>query len=193
MITVISKKIAEFLCSKNIIEKDKKEVYQYGYEVLVSGLTGFIIVLVLGLFMNRFVDSLLFLAVFVPVRQLTGGYHADSYLKCNIVFTAVYLIVMLVSETMKLEISLLYMGIMLVLYILAVYEYAPMENPDKPLDADQKRINRKTALAVSVILSVTAVIVYLFDQKTAIVMMMTLFSIACLLFYEKMKKTHIKK
>lgn len=193
MITVISKKIAEFLCSKNIIEKDKKEVYQYGYEVLVSGLTGFIIVLVLGLFMKRFVDSLLFLAVFVPVRQLTGGYHADSYLKCNIVFTIVYLIVMLVSETMKLEISLLYMGIMLMLYILAVYEYAPMENPNKPLDADQKRINRKTALAVSVILSVTAMIVYLFDQKTAIVMMMTLFSIACLLFYEKMKKAHIKK
>ena len=78
MITSISKKLASYLSRKNIIDKDKKEIYQYGYEVLISGLIGFAIVIILGILMNRFIESLLFLGVFVPVRQLTGGYHADS-------------------------------------------------------------------------------------------------------------------
>ena len=38
MITSISKKLASYLSRKNIIDKDKKEIYQYGYEVLISGL-----------------------------------------------------------------------------------------------------------------------------------------------------------
>ena len=108
MITSISKKLASYLCRKNIIDKDKKEIYQCGYEVLISGLIGFAIVIILGILMNRFIESLLFLGVFVPVRQLTGGYHADSYLKCNIVFTVVFLVVMLVTEAMVSNFNYLY-------------------------------------------------------------------------------------
>ena len=55
MITSISKKLASYLCRKNIIDKDKKEIYQYGYEVLISGLIGFAIVIILGILMNRFI------------------------------------------------------------------------------------------------------------------------------------------
>ena len=70
MITSISKKLASYLSRKNIIDKDKKEIYQYGYEVLISGLIGFAIVIILGILMNRFIESLLFLGVFVPEGSL---------------------------------------------------------------------------------------------------------------------------
>ena len=183
MITSISKKLASYLCRKNIIDKDKKEIYQYGYEVLISGLIGFAIVIILGILMNRFIESLLFLGVFVPVRQLTGGYHADSYLKCNIVFTVVFLVVMLVTEAMVSTISII---------MLAVYEFAPMENPNKPLDENQNLLNRKSALIVSAIISFTSIVVYFMNRRIAILMAMTLFSIAFLMFFEKYKVSYSK-
>lgn len=193
MITTISEKIASYLCRKNIIDKDKKEIYQYGYEVLISGLIGFAIVIILGTLMNCFIESMLFLAVFVPVRQLTGGYHADAYLKCNIVFTIVFLVVMLVTETMVSTISIIYVLILIGVYVLAVYEFAPMENPNKPLDENQKLLNRKIALIVSDIISVTSVIVYFINKRISILMAMTMFSIACLMFCEKYKTSHIEE
>ena len=183
MITSISKKLASYLCRKNIIDKDKKEIYQYGYEVLISGLIGFAIVIILGILMNRFIESLLFLGVFVPVRQLTGGYHADSYLKCNIVFTVVFLVVMLVTEAMVSTISIIYMIILTAVFMLAVYEFAPMENPNKPLDENQ---------IVSAIISFTSIVVYFMNRRIAILMAMTLFSIAFLMFFEKYKVSYSK-
>ena len=191
MITSISKKLASYLSRKNIIDKDKKEIYQYGYEVLISGLIGFAIVIILGILMNRFIESLLFLGVFVPVRQLTG-YHADSYLKCNIVFTVVFLVVMLVTEAMVSTISIIYMIILTAVFMLAVYEFAPMENPNKPLDENQNLLNRKSALIVSAIISFTSIVVYFMNRRIAILMAMTLFSIAFLMFFEKYKVSYSK-
>ncbi len=193
MITTISAKLASYLCKKNIIDANRKEIYQYGYEVLISGLTGFAIVMILGIIMKSFVESVLFLGVFVPIRQLTGGYHADSYLKCNIVFTVVFLIVLLVTEVMLSTILFIYMFILTGVFILAVYEFAPMENPNKPLDEKQKLINRKTALTVSVIISVTSIIVYFMNKKVAVLIAMTLFGIAFLMFLEKYKVSHAEK
>lgn len=192
MITSISKKLASYLSRKNIIDKNKKEIYQYGYEVLISGLIGFAIVIILGILMNRFIESLLFLGVFVPVRQLTGGYHADSYLKCNIVFTVVFLVVMLVTEAMVSTISIIYMIILTAVFMLAVYEFAPMENPNKPLDENQNLLNRKSALIVSAIISFTSIVVYFMNRRIAILMAMTLFSIAFLMFFEKYKVSYSK-
>ncbi len=190
MITTISAKLASYLCRKNIIDANRKEIYQYGYEVLISGLTGFAIVMIMGAVMKCFLESIMFLAVFVPIRQLTGGYHADSYLKCNIVFTVIFLIVMLVTEAMLSTILFIYIFILSGIFIIAVYEFAPMENPNKPLDEGQKLLNRKTALAVSVIISVTSFIVYFMNKRIAVLMAMTLFAIAFLMFWEKYKVTH---
>lgn len=193
MISKIIAKLVEYLYRKNIIDEDKKEIYQYGYEVLISGLTGFAIVMILGAIMKCFMESILFLAVFVPIRQLTGGYHADSYLKCNIVFTVLFLIVILATEAMLTTILFVYIFILVGVFVLAVYEFAPMENPNKPLDEGQKLLNRKIALAVSAIISVTSIIVYFMNKRVAILIAMTLFGIAFLMFLEKYKVSHAEK
>lgn len=193
MISKIIAKLVEYLYRKNIIDEDKKEIYQYGYEVLISGLIGFAIVMILGAIMKCFMESILFLAVFVPIRQLTGGYHADSYLKCNIVFTVLFLIVILATEAMLTTILFVYIFILAGVFVLAVYEFAPMENPNKPLDEGQKLLNRKIALAVSAIISVTSIIVYFMNKRVAILIAMTLFGIAFLMFLEKYKVSHAEK
>ena len=76
--------------------------------------------------------------------------------------------------------------------MLAVYEFAPMENPNKPLDENQNLLNRKSALIVSAIISFTSIVVYFMNRRIAILMAMTLFSIAFLMFFEKYKVSYSK-
>lgn len=49
MITELSKRISLFLCRKNIIDEDLIEVYQYGFETIISTLLGFFITVIIGI------------------------------------------------------------------------------------------------------------------------------------------------
>ena len=185
MITIMSEKLTSFLCRKKIIPEDRKEIYQYGYEVLISGLLGFFIAGIIGFLMGRFFDAVIFLCLFVPVRRFCGGYHANTYLKCNIVFTFVFVLVMVVSGLMQREISFVYLVMLLLIYLWVIYKFSPMENSGKPLDEEQKIKNRKISLIMSLICCVASAVVYFTSQRVAILIAMTLFAIACLLIAEK--------
>ena len=53
MIHRISKQIANFLLFNNVINKDEIDVYIYGYEVMISSLIDFMIVLIAGILSNE--------------------------------------------------------------------------------------------------------------------------------------------
>ena len=86
MITKLSKRISHFLCKQNIIAKDLIEVYQYGFETIISTLLGFFITIIIGAIFRMTLISLVYYFIFVILRQFTGGYHADTYFKCNLIF-----------------------------------------------------------------------------------------------------------
>ena len=59
MITFISRKLTDFLCRKSVIDSGKSEIYQYGYEVLISGLAGILIALIIGIISGRISDAVI--------------------------------------------------------------------------------------------------------------------------------------
>ena len=89
IITFLGKSISHFLCKKKVIAEQEVEVYQYGFEILISTTLGLLITVAIGIVLNMFFLSVLYYVIFVMVRQWTGGYHADSYLKCNITFAGI--------------------------------------------------------------------------------------------------------
>ena len=86
MITILSKSISHFLLERDIIPREEAEIYQYGFETIISTVLGFLIIASLGILFHMFWLALLYYAVFVFLRQLTGGYHADTYFRCNFTF-----------------------------------------------------------------------------------------------------------
>lgn len=77
MITNLSNRISIFLLSKKIITLEEIKIYQYGFEMILSTILGFMITLAIGFLLNIKVLSLLYYTIFVLIRQLTGGYHAN--------------------------------------------------------------------------------------------------------------------
>lgn len=78
MITALAQYIAGCLLRNDIIESDKLDIYIYGFEVMISSISGFAITLILGLAFSQLLECILFLIIFVSMRSFRSGYHVDS-------------------------------------------------------------------------------------------------------------------
>lgn len=189
MISEISKRISLFLCRKNIIKHEDIEVYEYGFETICSTILGFIITLVIGLFFRMFLLSIAYYVMFVAIRQFTGGYHANSYFKCNLTFAVVTFLVFsmtkmaVYSKTYTIPNHILF----LVLSFIIIWYYSPIENENKPLDQEQKKRNKKIAVALTLAISILSCAVYIFSVQSSALLAFTQLAIAVLIVITKIE------
>lgn len=93
MIKSSANKVTSFLYYNNYIDSDKYEyeVYLYGFESIIALILNTVSILLIGLVLDRFMHTVVFLLCYYPLRQFTGGYHADSYEKCFFTFVAIFI------------------------------------------------------------------------------------------------------
>ena len=136
MIHNLSEIITNFLASKKVINENESDIYIYGYETFFSGVIDLIITLILGILFRRLITAIVFFVMFVSVRMYTGGYHADSYLKCKMIFIGIIISVLGVTY---IKFPLYIVFLIIALFLITVYRLCPIENPNKPLSKQQKR------------------------------------------------------
>ena len=95
MIKKLSQYILQYLLRNNVIEntQDEKEYYQYGIEITISSVLNILLILGIGLVTRNILENVIFLLFFIPIRQFTGGFYANTYFKCNLSFCIVFSIV----------------------------------------------------------------------------------------------------
>lgn len=188
MIRRMSEKITDCLLDRNILPQEEKEVYEYGFELLISSLIGFIIVFVSGLIFGLLSESMLFYIIFVSVRPFCGGYHADTHMKCKMTFIVVYALVMLFSQVFANNYRMIYHVLLLAVYWLSIILYAPVEHKNKPLDSEEKARNRKLSIILAAALSAVSAAAAYLAIKYAAVIVLTLFSVSMLMIITKLNK-----
>ena len=176
-----------FFMRKKVIAEQEVEVYQYGFEILISTTLGLLITMAIGIVLNMFFLSVLYYVIFVMVRQWTGGYHADSYLKCNITFAGItfFTLGMTKLSCMREVYNPTIHGLILVTVLLIVWKYAPVENPNKPLTEEQKKRNHRAAFIAVIVLEALSCGLYVFSSEVSALAAYTLFSIAVLILISK--------
>lgn len=140
MLHETSEKIVDFFFDK---DKDyPKEIYVYGIELAISSLIGSIIVMVIGLIVNCVLECGIYLIVLSSTRLFTGGYHANSYLKCNIITILATIFSIKMYFVIKLYLSD-YIWLMILLLIISLLStiilFCPIENKNKSIDAKEKK------------------------------------------------------
>lgn len=146
----IAGKIAEFLCRREVIEESDRELYEYGYEVLLENIGKTIFLLAAGGLLGVFNITLVFIVAFTTLRSCCGGYHASESWKCDLLTISLW--GMVVAGTGLLE-SFLVRGQTLMVLIaimsqLVIYQYAPVEHRDKRLTKEKQKRNRRFALGL---------------------------------------------
>lgn len=185
MISKISTLISNQLVKHKIISEDAQDVYKYGVEIIISSLIGFIIVVLVGIIFKALLQAMIFYVIFVALRSMTGGFHATTYLRCNIIFSLVSMFTILFSKAAS-EIQLsVEMITLFFLPAVAIFLWlAPVENPNKPIEEKKKIYWKLTAVIVSVLLYMLSILLYInqhiFDSA---VVTMTVFvvSILCMI------------
>lgn len=187
MITSLAQYITGILIKNNIIENEHLDIYIYGFEVLISGALSLFIGLILGLMFSQLMECIVFLIVFVTLRKYCGGYHADTYLKCNTVFAINIAIVMAILK-LDFEYSFAFHIMLCVLCILTYFVLSPIENIYKPITDEEKKKYRLIAVTLAFVTVILSSVIYMYFIKSAIVMDMAMFSVAVSMIIEKLRK-----
>ena len=144
MFNYVSEKLINYLGKNKAIDLSDeytKEYYTYGAAITISSITNITLIIFFSLIFRDILKGVLFLGVFIPTRQYTGGYHASTFLRCNLIFGCIYILTVIASTSLHKTISVQTEMIILVCEFILVYFLCPVPNKNKPIS--YKRQYRK--------------------------------------------------
>jgi accessory gene regulator B len=162
----IANHISESLVSSKAITETEITVYSYAAELLLSSITGLVICFGIGILFDAPLGSVIFLAVYCPLRQFSGGYHAANHIYCGAIFCFVFLINMIVARTIPLTANFMPLMILITsgLSVITIIILGPIEDKNRPLNDDEIARFRKKSVVLSIIALVAIASLVKFQQ-----------------------------
>ncbi len=157
---LIDKIVLEMKSSDSLT--DDEEIIRAGLEILLSKAFFTAVIVIIGVIMNCFFESIIFTVSFSVLREYGGGYHAETRKKC-FVLSIMTLVVALSIIKLAESFQILMFPICGIALISAIYILlkAPIDTPNKRFDEDEIRVYGRKARLLTVILSAIAVLLWL--------------------------------
>ena len=193
MIKSTSNKLLQYLIKADVIDKseDALAYYKYGLEITISSLLNIILIVSIGIISGQLIESMIFLICFVPLRQFTGGYHANSYFKCNVLFSVLFIILLTIYNLTVTRISFYGCILMLVFSITIFLSECPVEHPNKPLTDLQKKKNKYLSIILGLLYGAIGVMSKVLSYNIGVLFLYTLVLISLLVIvatFQKIRK-----
>lgn len=147
----ITDKIICAMKNKNISVDE--EVVKFGLEIIFMKILFAVVVTLIGILMNCFFESIIYTISFSLLRRYGGGYHAESKKKCFVLSVLMLLsgiFIIKISESFdEVIIPAAVITLFSVIYIICA---APIDTPNKRLDADEISIyGKRTGITVFIL------------------------------------------
>ena len=188
MLHRLSERIALSVCNDS--DKIPLEVYIYGFELLVSSVIETISLLLIGLLTGKLIDTIIFIISFSSIRVFSGGYHANSYLKCFIVTVAYYLLVLFSAYIMLafpnrtiILIAIITLFLSLILFILM----SPVKSKGKSI-LNYKKQKMLSIISLFINAIVPIILLTLYQNNILIIVYPTIICVDVLIIIESLKK-----
>lgn len=152
MIEFLTERVLSYISRKGAINADDEDVrafYKYGIEITISSILNIVIIVILSLLFKGFYEGMIFLLVFIPTRQFTGGFHADTYFRCNLTFAVCFTITLFSCRCTAEMLSVWTKTALLLGELILIAAICPIKNEHKPINEKRQYIRCK---ALSVIL-----------------------------------------
>lgn len=163
MIYEFSNKISSKLIGKKIIKEDDKEVYTYGFEIIISSLLILIGMVILGIIFRCLLKVIVFILFFCSLRVQAGGYHAKSHWKCFIYFLLSCFLAILISHLLlDFDKNLIIIILVLIESCIIIITYAPVDTVNKPLGSSEKVVYKKKSMITVIVQSIIIIAMSIF-------------------------------
>lgn len=133
----LSKKIVDWLIWTENVREEKRNIYEYGVRQLIMYLCDLIGIVMIGIYENALMETLVIALLFMLLQRYAGSYHAPARWICYV--GSMVLITVSVKGYLLLQNSKINI---LILTVLAggIVLLSPVENRNKPLDKMEKTI-----------------------------------------------------
>ena len=163
MISKLAKNIAHFFVLQNITEESKEAIYAYGMELLISDVLNTLIVLMIALISHTLPAVVVFISVFMGLRQFVGGYHANSPLNCMFTLVIVMLVFSYGICNISGQLSKAFSASFIAIALPIIFCIAPVPHPNKPMSEEKGIRLRKRSYLLTVILSAAVIALLIFQ------------------------------
>lgn len=162
MINKISSKIVEILIKHSLVENEDKELYLYGFFILLSQILYFIIVITIGILFNVIFESIIFYITFQFIRRYAGGYHAKTETRCEILSTlSILCCIVLIKLSKMYDIRIVLLSVSLVFAVL-IFILCPLDTPEKPLNDKEYKYFRKISWMILSLIIIAIIVSFYF-------------------------------
>ena len=190
LLEITAKKIAEYLVKCGEISNNDYEVeyYRYGIEVALSSLLNLAIIIIIGIISMHIIESLIFLIVFIFVRQVTGGYHADTYFKFNLYLCLSFVLLLISYDFFSNNNNVYLVTAINIVSLLIISIFSPVENKNKPIAKANRKGLKIKSIVFSIIISIISIILHCKSIKYGSILPLILLLISMLIIVAKLKE-----
>jgi len=178
MIENLSAKSVRLLLNNYIIKEEDQDIYKYGLELLFSTIINVILVITIGCLFGKLPQTILFLLEYCSVKRYAGGYHARTHVRCIVTFSVLYFIMLVVFEVFdlsKVNAASLLVGAISFLLVMIL---APMEDANKPLEEEERKLYFLKCRQLLLLSSVINILLFVYIGNNSFV----LFALAAMIW-----------
>ena len=143
MIQKIVNALVKKQAQHQIMTDEDEKIYRYGYILLCEVILNLIIASVIGIVYKKFIITMFFLGMYIPLRSFCGGWHADKIWKCTVISNAILLLQVYGLERLLNHLSIVVMLLIFLLNMTCIYFVAPVETVMKRISHQEKQIYKK--------------------------------------------------
>lgn len=186
MIKQISKHIYNFMSRYIKVDPELKDVYIYGIEITISTTLNVFLVMLAAVLLRSPLSGVCHLGCLFILRSFCGGYHADSYFKCNSLMVVFFVIsyfggrLLVYFNLANFQLT----SILLMLAFLPIYAFAPVKNKHKILSESKAKKCRILSIIIYIVLSLVGLYLTFFDFLYGSIITVTLIEISASVLVE---------
>lgn len=180
MVRFLSEKIADFFIGETEEYRQERDVYVYGCEVLCSILLNIIVICAVGVVFQNLICCVVFFVSFAVVRHFSGGYHANTYLKCNLILliNSVAVMGIIALPIMYQPSSYIGGGVMMLFTVVVIYLLAPMGDVNKEVPEERREELKRKSVIVVLMFELSYCCLWLIEKPISISILMGALSAA---------------
>lgn len=190
MIEKAAQRIYVYMSKHIEVDEELADVYKYGIEITISSALNILLVMVISVILKSPLSGVCHLCCLFSLRSFCGGYHADSYFKCNSLmvffFALSYTAARLLIYYKLTDIHL--MSPLLMLAFLPIYTFAPVKNKHKPLTEIRAKKCRTLAIIIFIVLGLLGLYLSCLGILYGHIIIVTLIEISGSVIFEVLKQ-----
>lgn len=140
-----------------------------------------LLIFLVGIFMESFLCSCVYLVVFWTVRKFSGGFHAKTYWVCRIVTVGTYIFVFFASKMIGGS-SSIFVVICNLFSVITMIAFAPIRHSNIELTGKEEKANQLFAVLITLVFTVLSIILMVFGHEEGFIISLTLFAVAVLMY-----------